>query len=496
MELPSPGFRAGMVHELSTSEFLMVNIVWFRRDLRLTDNPALAAACATGAPLVCVYVHAPEEEAPWQPGAASRWWLHHSLTALDAELRLRGQRLLILHDASGHALERLAREVDATDIHTSALIEPALRQRDRSVQAQLIERGIELHRHAPNLLFEPASLRTAKGDPYRVFTPFWRQARAQLLPRPPLPVPGMPPPPESMPAGVGIDVLGLLPRIDWDRGLRDNWRTGEHGARVALNEFLDDEVPLYAQARNRPDQPGTSRLSPHLHFGEITPQQIVWAMTDRGLLERGEAFVRELGWREFCHHLLWHYPHTTDAPMDPRFADYPWQEPPDAKLLAAWQRGVTGIPMVDAGMRELWHTGWMHNRVRMVVASLLTKNLRMHWLHGARWFWDTLVDSDLANNSAGWQWTAGSGADAAPYFRIFNPVLQGERFDPRGDYVRRWIPELAKVPAPAIHAPWKLGSQDLAAYGIANSVYAAPLIDLAATRAAALEGLAAMRAGA
>ncbi len=474
----------------------MTRIVWFRRDLRLADNPALAAACAGAEKLLCIYVHAPLEECPWQPGAASRWWLHHSLTALDDELRAIGQRLHVFEGASARVIENLCRAVDSSDVHAGALVEPAARRRDRAVRDQLARSGITLHRHAPNLLFEPGSVLAANGNPYRVFTPFWRQARTRLPAGLPESMPTLPPPPAAVPVALVIGELGLLPGQRWDKGLGENWQPGEQGAAAALADFLDGEVLRYEEARNRPDQPGTSRVSPHLHFGEISPRQVVLTLRQRGLLNRGEPFTREIGWREFCHHVLWHFPHTSDAPMVAGFASYPWLEPPDRELLTAWQQGRTGIPLVDAGMRELWATGWMHNRVRMVVASLLTKNLRTHWLHGARWFWDTLVDADLANNSAGWQWCAGSGADAAPYFRVFNPVLQGQRFDPRGDYVRRWIPELAHVPAAAIHSPWKLGPAQQRDFGIADSIYGSPLVDLVATRAAALEGFAAMRAGA
>ncbi len=470
----------------------MSSIVWFRRDLRVADNPTLQAACLSCGDIAFVYVHAPEEEAPWAPGAASRWWLHHSLAALDAELAKRGQRLLILRGASAPVLAALAKDIGARDIHAGTLMEPAIRCRDEVVRQHLAEQGIALHLHAPNLLSDPEAVRTAKGEPYRVFTPFWRQVRSKLMPDAPGPVPQLPNPPGVSVQRDALDALRLLPRVAWDFGFDADWTPGEAGAHRALSDFMDD-VSRYAEARNRPDQAGTSRLSPHLHFGEITPRQIAWAMRGRGQFDPGEAFLRELGWREFCHHLLWHFPYTTDAPMDARFADYPWQQPPDPALLAAWQQGRTGIPMVDAGMRELWHTGWMHNRVRMIVASLLTKNLRIHWLHGARWFWDTLVDADLANNTAGWQWTAGSGADAAPYFRIFNPVLQGQRFDPRGDYVRRWIPELSKVPAPSIHSPWTLSVAEQRDFGIDDTPYARPLIDLAQTRNRALEGLAEMR---
>jgi deoxyribodipyrimidine photo-lyase len=274
-----------------------------------------------------------------------------------------------------------------------------------------------------------------------------------------------------------------LPRLRWDAGLRQHWQPGERGAHKLLGRFFEDALPGYAEGRDRPDRDFTSRLSPHLHFGEIGPHQILWALEElrraKQLAAGGESFMRELGWREFSHHVLHHFPHTASDSMNPRFDGFPWAQE-DAGAIARWQRGETGVPIVDAGMRQLWQSGWMHNRVRMLVASFLTKNLRLHWLHGARWFWDTLVDADLANNTMGWQWTAGSGADAAPYFRIFNPVTQGERFDPSGEYVRRWVPELAHVDASLIHQPWK----DPAL--LKTTGYRSPMIDLAASRDAAL----------
>ncbi len=432
-------------------------------------------------------MHAPGEEAPWQPGAASRWWLQRSLSALDAALRRRGNSLLILRGPSAQALENLARGIGAERVYATALVDPAARLRDRSVRDALSDCSIELVLHTPDLLRDPDLFRSGSGTPYRVFTPFWKALRRDLAEVPARPAPErLPRPDERAGAGVTLESLGLQPAIEWDRGLRANWAPGEVAAHAQLDEFLQDEVARYAVDRNRPDLPGTSRLSPHLHFGEITPGQIVRAMVAGAGMERHESFLREIGWREFSHHLLWHFPHTSDAPMDARFAAFPWQEPPDPEQLKAWQQGRTGVPIVDAGMRELWQTGWMHGRVRMLVASFLTKNLRLHWLHGARWFWDTLVDADLANNSAGWQWVAGSGADAAPYFRIFNPVLQGTRFDPRGDYVRRWVPELANVPSKHIHAPWMMVEEELHACAIAGTVYARPLLDLASSRRAAL----------
>ena len=471
---------------------MATTIVWFRRDLRLGDNPALAAALAHGGPVVCVYVHAPEEEGAWQPGAASHWWLHHALRALDGDLRRRGASLVVRRGPTASALLALATESGATRIAWNRLYEPAVAARDAALKQSLRAAGLECDSHKAALLFEPWELQTGAGGPYRVFTPFWRVARSRLDPGPVLPTPLRLPGVAGL-ASMAIEDLGLLPRIRWDAGMQQAWTPGEAGANEGLAQFLDDALADYAGERDRPDRAGTSRLSPHLHFGEISPRQVAAAIAARGQPARGEPYLRQLGWREFSHHLLFHYPLTPDAPLNPQFAHFPWAAS-DAALLAAWQRGRTGVPLVDAGMRELWTTGWMHNRVRMVVASFLCKNLLMHWHEGARWFWDTLVDADLANNTQGWQWTAGCGADAAPYFRIFNPVSQGERFDPRGDYVRRWLPELARVPAAALHAPWTLRPVDQAAAGIDGTPWARPIVDLAQSRAAALDAYQRMRA--
>jgi deoxyribodipyrimidine photo-lyase len=467
-------------------------LVWFRRDLRLADNPALAAAVATGLPVVSVYVHAPDEEAPWAPGAASNWWLHHSLAALDGALRARGSRLIVRRGPTATALDTLIAETDATIVVWNRLYEPAIVSRDTAIKASLRGRGIEARSFNAGQLVEPWDIETGGGGPYRVFTPFWRNLSARLAPTMPTAVPASlaTPPLPSVP----LDDLGLRPTIPWDVGFSAHWTPGEAGAIAALETFLDGAVGPYASDRDRPDRPGTSRLSPHLHFGEIGPRQIVHALHQLGLGERAAPFVRELGWREFSTHLLHHFPHTSDAPLNAAFEGFPWAEP-DPGHLQAWQRGRTGIPIVDAGMRELWSTGWMHNRVRMIVASFLTKNLRYHWLHGARWFWDTLVDADLPNNTQGWQWSAGSGADAAPYFRIFNPVLQGERFDPEGTYVKRHVPELARLPAKSIHKPWTLRPAELTALGLAGTVWASPIVDLAASREAALAAYHGMRRG-
>ena len=471
-----------------------VGIVWLRRDLRLADNPALVAALSACRTVIPVYVHAPDEEAPWRPGAASDAWLHRGLTDLDASLRGLGSRLVIRRGPTLDALRALAAETAATHIYWNRLYEPALVGRDRAVEDALRETGLVAENFRAALLNEPWQVTRDDGGPYRVFTPFWKACQRAGIDAAPAPAPSTLPPVPAGIEGLPIEALGLAPRLGWDRGFWEAWQPGEDGAQAALERFLADAVADYDQDRNRPDLVATSRLSPHLHFGEIGPRQVVAAVrrhtaehTTPGVLKNAESFVREVGWREFGHHLLWHFPRTTDAPLDGRFAAFPWLED-YGEVLERWQRGRTGIPIVDAGMRELWHTGWMHNRVRMIVASLLTKNLLVPWQEGTRWFWDTLVDADLANNTLGWQWTAGCGADAAPYFRIFNPVLQGQRFDPKGGYVARWVPEIARLPAAHIHAPWDAPASVLAAAGVAlGRDYPAPIVDLQASRARALE---------
>ena len=470
-------------------------ILWLRRDLRLADNHALHAALAAHARVLPVYIHAPEEEAPWQPGAASRWWLHHSLAALDADLRARGAALHITRGPSLAALLRLIAGSGADAVYWSRQYEPVALARDRGIKDALRAHGIAAHSSNAALLFEPWQVATGEGAPYRVFTPFWRAAGARLRPVDPLPAPariagG------AVPGSLALADLGLLPRIRWDAGMRDTWRPGEAGAQGLLDDFLDAAVGAYQARRDVPAAAGTSRLSPHLHFGEIGPRQILSRLCAHAgghgacLAHAGTAhFLRELGWREFSHHLLYHFPHTAQQNLNAQFDAFPWREP-DTGILRRWQRGRTGIPIVDAGMRELWHTGWMHNRVRMIVASLFTKNLRTHWLHGARWFWDTLVDADLANNTLGWQWSAGCGADAAPYFRIFSPVAQSARFDAAGAYIRRWVPELRAAEPPLLIEPWR----DAAL--LARSGYPPPIVDLAASRGDALASYQQMRAGA
>jgi deoxyribodipyrimidine photo-lyase len=465
-------------------------LIWFRRDLRLDDNPALQAALRAGHVPVPVYIHAPDEEAPWAPGAASRAWLHKSLLALDADLRARGSRLIIRRGESLAEIEKLIAETRAEALHWNRLYEPASIARDTRIKQGLKSRGLTVESHNAALLVEPWTVETGQGDPYRVFTPFWKNARQRLDPKAPPAAPARLPEVPVMLAGLGVDDLKLEPQKPeprWDAGFWDDWQPGEAGAAELLDAFLDGAATGYKEQRNYPDRIATSKLSPHLHFGEISPRRIVSAVLARqwpaAVQPDIDHFLSELGWREFSHHLLFHFPHTAQENLNPKFQEFRWATP-DPAHLAAWQRGRTGVPIVDAGMRELWHTGWMHNRVRMVVASFLTKNLRYHWKHGADWFWDTLLDADLPNNTQGWQWTAGTGADAAPYFRIFSPIAQAQKFDASGRYIRRWLPELAKLPDEALAAPWE---QPELLRRLAPDYPVRPIVDLKASREAALE---------
>jgi deoxyribodipyrimidine photo-lyase len=394
------------------------SLVWFDRDLRLTDNPALSAAIQRGVPIVPVFIWSPDEEGDWPPGAASRWWLHQSLAALDSDLRKRGSRLILRRGPVLPALRELITQTGATAVFWNRRYEPSAITRNTKVQETFAGSSFN-----SALLFEPWEIK-----PYKVFTPFWKNCMTRTVSAPggrcvPFAAP------KRWPGSLKLVELELEPKVNWTSGFREGWTPGERGAQSLLKKF---ESEKYAQHRDRPDLAGTSRLSPHLHFGEISSRQ-VWQIAT------AEPYRRQLIWREFAHHLLFHFPHTATEPMRPGFAKFPWRH--DATQRKAWQQGRTGFPLVDAGMRELWYTGWMHNRVRMVVASFLVKDLLISWQEGARWFWDTLVDANLANNTLGWQWCAGCGADAAPFFRIFNPANQAEKFDPQGAYVRRWVTE-------------------------------------------------------
>ncbi len=464
-------------------------IVWFRLDLRLDDHPALRRA-AEG-PVVCVFVLDDAGDGAWPMGGASRWWLHRSLAALDGSLQAVGSRLLLRRGSSAEHLAALAARVGAERVVTSARIEPAARALESAVERALAAVGASLERCPGALLHDPNLVRSGSGEPYRVFTPFWKACMGEGFDEVPLT-----PPTRLVDAGAGIespplDSLDLQPRIAWDEGLRAAWTPGEAGAKERWRSFARASIDGYAQGRDRCADDGTSRLSPHLHFGEISPRRL-WHEIRKVERSRGDAakeglrvFRNEIGWREFAHHVLAAFPATPVEPLRPEFARFPWRR--DPALLRAWQRGRTGYPLVDAGMRQLWHTGWMHNRVRMVAASFLVKHLLQPWQDGSRWFWETLVDADLANNTMGWQWSAGCGADAAPYFRIFNPVAQGERFDADGAYVRRWVPELAGVPDRWIHRPWEAPGARTA------GSLPPPIVDHGEARSRALEAFAALR---
>ncbi|HSS55719.1 MAG TPA: deoxyribodipyrimidine photo-lyase [Gaiellales bacterium] len=406
----------------------MTTLIWFRSDLRLADNPALAAAASRG-PVIPVYVWAPEEEDSWPPGAASRWWLHHSLVALERALERQGSRLVIRRGPAEDALAGLMAETGADAVFWNRRYEPAAVAREAHLKRSLT--GAQSFNGA--LLHEPWTVATGSGKPYQVFTPFWRRLRSMGAPHPPLPPPGLARPPCKPPSLRPLD-LGLLPDVAWDGGLAACWKPGEAGAAQALGAFAARSA-RYADDRDLLARP-SSRLSPHLHHGELSPRQ-VWHAVTLSAGAAAEPYLRQLAWREFAHHQLYHHPASAEQPLRPGYGRMPWRDDPTA--LAAWRRGRTGYALVDAGMRQLWQTGWMHNRARMVAASFLTKHLLIDWRDGARWFWDTLVDADLANNTLGWQWVAGSGADAAPYHRIFNPERQAQRYDADGGYRDRWL---------------------------------------------------------
>ncbi|MCK7594648.1 cryptochrome/photolyase family protein [Pseudomarimonas salicorniae] len=463
-------------------------LVWLRRDLRLADNPALRAALDAGFAPQLVYIDDPEGEGGWPLGAASRAWLRRSLAELAEAVASRGGRLLLEQGDSLTILRGLAGELEAGAVYWNRRYEPAVIERDQAVKQALRGDGLEARSFNAALLREPWTISTQQGGPYKVFTPYWRRVQADLDEvSPPCAAPRELPP--SKLEGRSLDDILPLPSPRWDRGFWEHHRPGEAAAHSRMEAFFED-IDDYPEGRDRPDLTATSRLSPHLAFGEISPRQILHALREDSPAneEARQHFIRELGWREFSYHLLFHFPECTDADLTSSLKGFDWAEV-DEDSLEAWRRGRTGIPIVDAGMRELWATGTMHNRVRMIVASLLTKNLRYHWLHGARWFWNTLVDADLANNTQGWQWSAGTGADAAPYFRIFNPVSQGERHDPDGAYVKRWVPELQAMPLRHLQQPWTQPD----ALARCGDYPAEPLVDLKSTREAALAAYKASR---
>lgn len=468
-------------------------VLWFRNDLRLGDHAALVAAVRTGAPILPLYILDDASPKQWKMGGAARWWLDKSLAALSDDLAGRGSPLVLRRGDSEMELLRIIEETVAASVYFTRSYEPWAVALEQRLKTKLDEANVAFRRFGGRLLREPEDMRTSNGGFYKVYTPFSRAIMKDLVPAKSVRAPERIAALEKQPKSERLRDWELHPqKPDWSKGLASAWQPGEAGARKRLSDFVRTALKSYARDRNYPATPGTSRLSPHLAFGEISPAACWQAVAHAGGKTNGsdnsiETFLKELLWREFSAGLLFHFPELPEEPFRPEFAAFPWHR--NAKHLKAWQTGQTGYPIVDAGMRELWATGYMHNRVRMITASFLIKHLLIPWQTGEAWFWDTLVDADLANNSANWQWVAGSGADAAPYFRIFNPVLQGEKFDPDGDYVRRWVPELAKLPRQIIHAPWKGDSGTLLEAGVKlGKSYPNPIVEHGEARARALAG--------
>ncbi len=467
-------------------------ILWFRSDLRLHDNPALLAALDTGLSVIPVFIASKEESGELHSGAASRVWLHHSLKSLDRSLLMKKSKLVLRTGAALSELKQLIRETGATHLFWNRRYEPEIMERDKALKEDLRQSGIVVESFNSALLFEPWKVLRDQGGPYQVFTAYWNKCLTLPEPEKAKPAPKLMKSLDSFPSSEKLEDLKLLPKLSWDKEFYRIWKPGESGAQDALKFFLKEVLVNYKSGRDIPSDRGTSRLSPHLHFGEISIREVWHAIKKiaaekrvAGLLSQAECYLRELGWREFAHHLLYHFPKTVKAPLRKEFQAFSWIR--DKKLFKSWSQGKTGYPMIDAGMRELWRTGWMHNRVRMIVASFLVKDLLISWKEGERWFWDTLVDADLANNTFGWQWSAGCGADAAPFFRIFNPVSQGTRFDPKGSYVRKWVPEIAKLPDEWIHQPWLAPADLLKKCGIElDKNYPLPVIDHSFARKRAL----------
>ena len=475
------------------------SLVWLRDDLRLDDNPALAAAASDG-PVVALYILDDSGKSGRRLGGAARWWLHKSLVSLSARFAEHGVRLLLRKGNPDVIVPDIAKEIGARSVHWNRRYYGWSKRLDGRIKQSLVDLGINTQSHKGSVLTEPWEIKTGSGGNFKVFTPFFRAATPLC----------------DAWAGFAIDVPAmtgfetrdcasdelshwrLLPsKPDWSAGLSENWTPGEVGASANLARFLDDGLKGYRENRNIPSVIGTSRLSPHIRFGEISIRRI-WSGARAKMVEKpdlandGQTFLSELGWREFSNQLVYHYEDFAEQSWKPAFRTFPWE--PDLDALTAWQNGFTGYPIVDAGMRELWATGWMHNRVRMIVASFLIKHLLQDWREGEAWFWDTLVDADIANNAAGWQWVAGSGADASPYFRIFNPITQGENFDPKGEYVRKWVPEIARLPDSLVHRPFDTPREILLSLGITlGQTYPRPLVDHAWARQRALNALASVK---
>jgi deoxyribodipyrimidine photo-lyase len=470
-------------------------IVWFRKDLRLADHPALDAALQTNKEIIPVFIWDEEEGGNWSPGAASRWWLHHSLASLGSSIAKLGGSLILARGKAAQILPGLAQAHQADQVFYGRCYDPAGIATQEAVEEACDLQGINTDSFNSSLLQEPWETKNGTGKPFQVFTPYWRKSRPIIYREAAGYSVNKLTFAQGLSAGSSLDSLGLLPEHPWHNKLGDHWEVSENAAHRQIERTVEEVTHSYATRRNHPSVDGTSRLSPYLAWGQVSPRQICQAVlqAESEGSHRGEnKFLVEIGWREFSYHLLYHFPNIPDQPLRPKYAKFPWLDDPEN--LKRWQFGKTGYPMVDAGMRQLYETGWMHNRVRMVVASFLVKHLLLPWQEGARWFWDTLVDADLASNTQGWQWAAGCGADAAPYFRIFNPITQGDKFDARGEYARRWIPELEKVPKKFVFSPWMALSSVLTESGVSlGENYPDPCVDHSEARARALAALATLK---
>ncbi len=467
-------------------------ILWLRNDLRLLDNPALFHAVQTNRPIIPVYIEQPGGPNNWSRGSASNVWFAQSLRSFANTLQGHGSKLIIRSGSATEVLRAVTQESQSDTVFFNRYYEPYERHTESKVESLLQSVGGKLQSFRGNVLLEPWEIQTRNGQPYKVFTPFYKAIQTTIQAVQPYPAPTQIISPDQWPNSLTVEDLGLETGLEWESSMMQHWISGEDHALKTMESFLREKLENYPDGRDIPSRPFTSTLSPYLSHGELSPRKVLHSLqsmlvetSDPATIAAAETFVRQLIWREFAVHLLYHFPHTTEQPLNEKFSRFPWNSKPDD--LRTWQRCETGYPIVDAGMRQLWQTGWMHNRVRMIVASFLVKHLLQPWQDGARWFRDTLVDADLANNTLGWQWVAGSGADAAPYFRIFNPVLQGEKFDKDGEYVKKWVPELSKLPSKWIHKPWQAPKEQLQYAGITlGTTYPEPMVDHTFARERAL----------
>ncbi|MEQ8822313.1 MAG: deoxyribodipyrimidine photo-lyase [Sumerlaeia bacterium] len=474
------------------------SLVWFRRDFRLTDNPALRAAADRGGPVVPVFVWSPGEDGDWPIGAASKVYLHHALLALAEALEKAGSPLVIrVGDSAAGELARVARAVGAESICYNRLYEPQMIAQSAAVKEALRDEGVEVKGFDGNILMPPWELKTGAGTPYSVYTPYWKSMRKAACIPEPLPAVGKLGKSSKSPASKTVEDLDLLPSIPWDESILAYWKPyiGEKNAWSQFERYLSGDAAEYSDLRNLPARDATSHMSPALHWGEVSPRQLFHAIEEKkkgttsdSIRKSYETYQSEIAWRDFSAYVMFHFPHTSTDPLKPEFDAFPWNEVTEENF-GRWRRGQTGYPIVDAAMRQLWAIGWMHNRCRMIVASFLCKDLRLHWIEGAKWFYDTLVDADLCSNNMGWQWSAGCGADAQPFFRIFNPIGQGEKFDPDGAYIKQWCPELSNVPPKFIHKPWEMNRGELELCGVLlGRDYPEPMVDHKTERQKALDG--------